>query len=121
MSINNNIIDRELNRINNMIVLKNGNLCFSSDYSAFSIYKFNTERKKYEHISEIVPIKNSSINYLTQLSNELLVCCTKKLIIGELTDEDTNYNILQKIDEFDGYGIVKVIELYNNYLATYDR
>ena len=121
MTVNNNIINRDVNRINNMIVLKNGNLCFSSDLCEFAIYKFNKLDEKYEFISEFTPIKNSPINYITQLSNELLVCCTKRLIIGELIDNDTNYNIIQKIDEFDNYGIVKVIELSNNYLATYDR
>ena len=58
---------------------------------------------------------------ITQLSNELLVCCSKKLIIGELTEDDTKYNIIQQIDEFDNYNVVKVIELSNKYLATYDR
>ena len=121
MSLNNNTINRELSRINNMIVLKNGNLCFSSDFSEFIIYKLNEDNERYELVCQITPIKNSAINYVTQLSNELLVCCTKKLIIGELTDNDTNYNIIQQIDEFDNYGLVKVIELSNNYLATYDR
>ena len=121
MSINNNILDRDINRINNMIILKNGNLCFSSDLGDFAIYKLNQSTNRYEIISEITPIKNSSINYITQLSNELLVCCTKQLIIGELTDDDTKYNIIQKINEFNNFGIVKVIELSNKYLATYDR
>ena len=121
MTLNNNTLDRDITRINNMIVLKNGNLCFSSDLGQFAIYKLNKEIERYELISEITPIKNSSINYITQLSNELLVCCTKKLIIGELIDDDTKYNIYQKIDEFDNFGVVKVIELSNNYLATYDR
>ena len=121
MSTNKNTLDREITRINNMIVLKNGNLCFSSDFGEFAIYKLNEENERYEIISEITPIKNSSINYITQLSNELLVCCTKKLIIGELIEDDKKYNIIQQISEFDNYGIVKVIELCNNYLATYDR
>ena len=121
MSVNNNILDRDINRINNMIVLKNGNLCISSDLSVFAIYNLNKDNQRYEQISEIIPIKNCSINYITQLSNELLVCCSKKLIIGELTDEDTKYNIIQTMDEFDNYSTVKVIELSNNYLATYDR
>ena len=121
MTLNNNTLDRDITRINNMIVLKNGNLCFSSDLGQFAIYKLNKEIERYILIGEITPIKNSSINYITQLSNELLVCCTKKLIIGELIDDDTKYNIYQKIDEFDNFGVVKVIELSNNYLATYDR
>ena len=121
MTLNNNILDRDLNRINNMIVLKNGNLCISSDLGEFVIYKFNKLKERYEFVNQITPIKNSPINYIAQLSNELLVCCTKNLVIGELIDNDTNYNIIQKIDEFDNYYIVKVIELSNNYLATYDR
>ena len=121
MSINKTTIDNELRRINNMLMLQDGNLCFSSDFGEFVIFKLNKEIEKYEKISEITPIKNSSINYITQLSNELLVCCSKKLIIGELTEDDTKYNIKQQIDEFDNYNIVKVIELSNKYLATYDR
>ena len=121
MSINKTTIDNELRRINNMLMLQDGNLCFSSDFGEFVIFKLNKEIEKYEKISEITPIKNSSINYITQLSNELLVCCSKKLIIGELTEDDTKYNIIQQIDEFDNYNIVKVIELSNKYLATYDR
>ena len=121
MSINKTTIDNELRRINNMLMLQDGNLCFSSDFGEFVIFKLNKEIEKYEKISEITPIKNSSINYITQLSNELLVCCSKKLIIGELTEDDTKYNIIQQIDEFDNYNIVKVIELNNKYLATYDR
>ena len=121
MSINKTTIDNELRRINNMLMLQNGNLCFSSDFGEFVIFKLNKEIEKYERISEITPIKNSSINYITQLSNELLVCCSKKLIIGELIEDDTKYNIIQQIDEFDNYNIVKVIELSNKYLATYDR
>ena len=121
MSINKTTIDNELRRINNMLMLQDGNLCFSSDFGEFVIFKLNKEIEKYEKISEITPIKNSSINYITQLSNELLVCCSKKLIIGELTEDDTKYNIIQQIDEFDNYNIVKVIELRNKYLATYDR
>ena len=121
MSINKTTIDNELRRINNMLMLQDGNLCFSSDFGEFVIFKLNKEIEKYEKISEITPIKNSSINYITQLSNELLVCCSKKLIIGELTEDDTKYNIIQQIDEFDNYNIVKVIELRNKYWATYDR
>ena len=121
MSINKTTIDNELRRINNMLMLQDGNLCFSSDFGEFVIFKLNKEIEKYEKISEITPIKNSSINYITQLSNELLVCCSKKIIIGELTEDDTKYNIIQQIDEFDNYNIVKVIELSNKYLATYDR
>ena len=121
MSVNKTTIDNELRRINNMLMLQDGNLCFSSDFGEFVIFKLNKEIEKYEKISEITPIKNSSINYITQLSNELLVCCSKKLIIGELTEDDTKYNIIQQIDEFDNYNIVKVIELSNKYLATYDR
>ena len=121
MSINKTTIDNELRRINNMLMLQDGNLCFSSDFGEFVIFKLNKEIEKYEKISEITPIKNSSINYITQLTNELLVCCSKKLIIGELTEDDTKYNIIQQIDEFDNYNIVKVIELSNKYLATYDR
>jgi hypothetical protein len=121
MSLNNNTINNEMIKINNMITLKNGNLCFSSESCQFGIYKLNQENERYEMISRITPIKNSPINYITQLSNGLLVCCTKKILIGELTDGDTNYNILQQIDEFDNYGVVKVIELSNNYLAAYDR
>ena len=121
MSINKTTIDNELRRINNMLMLQDGNLCFSSDFGEFVIFKLNKEIEKYEKISEITPIKYSSINYITQLSNELLVCCSKKLIIGELTEDDTKYNIIQQIDEFDNYNIVKVIELSNKYLATYDR
>ena len=121
MSINKTTIDNELRRINNMLMLKDGNICFSSDFGEFVIFKLNKEIQKYERISEITPVKNSSINYITQLSNELLVCCSKKLIIGELTEDDTKYNIIQQIDEFDNYNVVKVIELSNKYLATYDR
>ena len=121
MSLNNNTLHNEITKINNMITLKNGNLCFSSENCQFAIYKLNPENERYEMLSRITPIKNSPINYISQLSNDLLVCCTKKLIIGELTDDDTNYKILQQIDEFNNYGVVKVIELSNNYLATYDR
>ena len=59
MSINKTTIDNELRRINNMLMLQNGNLCFSSDFGEFVIFKLNKEIEKYEKISEITPIKNS--------------------------------------------------------------
>jgi hypothetical protein len=121
MSINKrkNVID--VGRVNNLCVLKNGNLCFSSDFGAVNIYKYNNKINNFELVNKIIPLKNILVNYVTQLSNELLVCCSKKLIIGKLKNNDSEYEIHQLIDEFDNFNIVKVIELSNNYLVTYDR
>ena len=41
MSINKTTIDNELRRINNMLMLKDGNICFSSDFGEFVIFKLN--------------------------------------------------------------------------------
>ncbi len=104
-----------------MCILKNGNLCFSSDFGVVNIYKYNKKINNFEIINKLKPLKNNIINYITQLSNELLLCCSKKLIIGKLINNDKEYEIYQNIDEFDNFIIVKVIELTNNYLVTYDR
>jgi hypothetical protein len=111
MSINKrkNVID--VGRVNNLCVLKNGNLCFSSDFGAVNIYKYNNKINNFELVNKIIPLKNILVNYVTQLSNELLVCCSKKLIIGKLKNNDSEYEIHQLIDEFDNFNIVKVIEL----------
>ena len=121
MSINKrkNVID--VGGVNNLCVLKNGNLCFSSDFGAVNIYKYNNKINNFELVNKIIPLKNILVNYVTQLSNELLVCCSKKLIIGKLKNNDQEYEIYQIINEFENFNIVKVIELANNYLATYDR
>lgn len=108
-------------QVNNLYILKNGNLCISSDLGFVSIYKYNKKINNFEFINKLIPIKNNVIKYVTQLSNELLVFCSKKLIIGKLNNNDQNYDIYQIIDEFDNFDVVKVIELKNNYLVTYDR
>ena len=107
--------------INNLCILKNGNICFSSDFGEINIYKYNKKINNFEFVNKLKPLKNNIINYVTQLSNELLVCCSKKLIIGRLVNNDQDFEVYQLIDEFDNFYIVKVIELTNNYLATYDR
>ena len=121
MSINKrkNVID--CSGVNNLCILKNGNLCFSSDFGMVNIYKYNKKINNFELVNKITPLKNILINYVTQLSNELLVCCSKKLIIGKLKNNDQEYEIHQLIDEFDNFNIVKIIELSNKYLVTYDR
>ena len=121
MSINKrkNVID--VSGVNNLCILKNGNLCFSSDFGMVNIYKYNKKINNFELVNKITPLKNILINYVTQLSNELLVCCSKKLIIGKLKNNDQEYEIHQLIDEFDNFNIVKIIELSNKYLVTYDR
>ena len=121
MSINKrkNVID--VNGVNNLCILKNGNLCFSSDFGMVNIYKYNKKINNFELVNKITPLKNILINYVTQLSNELLVCCSKKLVIGKLKNNDQEYEIHQLIDEFDNFNIVKIIELSNKYLVTYDR
>lgn len=121
MSINKRKTVLEMTGVNNMCILKNGNLCFSSDFGVVNIYKYNKKINNFEIINKLKPLKNNTINYITQLSNELLLCCTKKLIIGKLINNDKEYEIYQNIDEFDNFNIVKVIELTNNYLVTYDR
>ena len=121
MSINKRKTVLDVSGVNNLCILKNGNLCFSSDFCVVNIYKFNKKINNFELINKITPLKNNSINYVTQLSNELLVCCSKKLIIGKLKNYDKEYEIYQLIDEFDNFNLVKVIELENNYLVTYDR
>ena len=121
MSVNKRKTVFEMSGVNNMCILKNGNLCFSSDFGVVNIYKYNKKKNNFEIINKLKPAKNNIINYITQLSNDLLICCSKKLIIGKLTNNDKEYEIYQKIDEFDNFNIVKVIELTNNHLATYDR
>ena len=121
MSINKTKTVLEMSGVNNMCILKNGNLCFSSDFGVVNIYKYNKKINNFEIINKLKPLKNNIINYITQLSNELLLCCSKKLIIGKLINNDKEYEIYQNIDEFDNFIIVKVIELTNNYLVTYDR
>lgn len=121
MSINKGKSFPELVGVNNLCILKNGNLCFSSDFGVVNIFKYNKNLNNFEIINKLRPIKNNLINYVTQLSNELLVCCSKKLIIGKLHNNDQEFEIYQKLDEFDNFNIVKVIELSNNYLVTYDR
>ena len=121
MSINKRKTVLEMSGVNNMCILKNGNLCFSSDFGVVNIYKYNKKINNFEIINKLKPLKNNIINYITQLSNELLLCCSKKLIIGKLINNDKEYEIYQNIDEFDNFIIVKVIELTNNYLVTYDR
>ena len=121
MSINKRKTVLDVTGVNNLCILKNGNLCFSSDFCVVNFYKFNRKINNFELINKITPLKNNLINYVTQLSNELLVCCSKKLIIGKLKNNDKEYEIYQIIDEFDNFNIVKVIELENNYLVTYDR
>ena len=121
MSINKRKTILEMTGVNNMCILKNGNLCFSSDFGVVNIYKYNKKINNFEIINKLKPLKNNIINYITQLSNELLLCCSKKLIIGKLINNDKEYEIYQNIDEFDNFIIVKVIELTNNYLVTYDR
>ena len=121
MSINKrkNVVD--VGGVNNLCVLKNGNLCFSSDFGVVIIYKYNKKINNFELVNKITPLKNIFINYVTQLSNELIVCCSKKLILGKLKNNDSEFEIYQLIDEFDNFNIVKIIELSNNYLVTYDR
>ena len=121
MSINKRKTLFEMSGVNNMCILKNGNLCFSSDFGVVNIYKYNKKINNFEIINKLKPVKNNIINYITQLTNDLLVCCSKKLIIGKLKNNDSEYEILQLIDEFDNFNIVKVIELSNKYLVTYDR
>ena len=121
MSINKRKTLFEMSGVNNMCILKNGNLCFSSDFGVVNIYKYNKKINNFEIINKLKPAKNNIINYITQLTNDLLVCCSKKLIIGKLINDDKEYEIYQKIDEFDNYNIVKVIELTNNHLVTFDR
>ena len=121
MSINKRKTLFEMSGVNNMCILKNGNLCFSSDFGVVNIYKYNKKINNFEIINKLKPVKNNIINYITQLTNDLLVCCSKKLIIGKLINDDKEYEIYQKIDEFDNYNIVKVIELTNNHLVTFDR
>jgi len=121
MSINKTKTVLEMSGVNNMCILKNGNLCFSSDFGVVNIYKYNKKINNFEIINKLKPLKNNIINYITQLSNDLLLCCSKKLIIGKLINNDKEYEIYQNIDEFDNFIIVKVIELTNNYLVTYDR
>jgi hypothetical protein len=110
-----------MNGINNLCILKSGNLCFSSDLGSINIYTYNKNINNFKLINKITPSKNNLINYVTQLSNELLICCSKTLIIGKLKNYDKEFEIYQKINEFDNFNIVKVIELTNNYLVTYDR
>ena len=107
--------------INNICILKDGNCCFSSDFGEIAIYRYNKKINNLEFVNRLKPLRNGVINYVTQLSNELLVCCSKKLIIGKLIDNGQEFEVHQMIDEFDNYQIVKVIELSNKYLATYDR
>ena len=121
MSINKRKTILNINGINNLCILKNGNLCISSDFGFVNIYKYNKNSNNIEFINKLIPLKNNVIKYVTQLSNELLVCCSKKLIIGKLFNNDQNFEVYQIIDEFDNFNIVKVIELANNYLVTYDR
>ena len=121
MSANKRKTILNINGINNLCILKNGNICISSDFGFVNIYKYNKNVNNFEFINKLTPFKNNVIKYVTQLSNELLVCCSKKLIIGKLFNDDKNYEIYQIIDEFDNFNIVKVIELANNYLVTYDR
>ena len=110
-----------LSKINNLKVLNSGNLCFSSETGVVNIFSYNKLNLKFDLINSFVPIKNNWINYLTQLSNDLLVCNSKKLIIGKLSDNDKKYEIIQIINEFEDSHLVKTIELSNNYLVTYDR
>jgi hypothetical protein len=110
-----------MNGINNLCILKSGNLCFSSDLGTINIYTYNKNINNFELLNKLTPSKNNLINYVTQLSNELLLCCSKTLIIGKLKNYDKEFEIYQKINEFDNFNIVKVIELTNNYLVTYDR
>lgn len=121
MSINKRKTISDLSGVNNLCILKNGNLCFSSDFGLVNIYKYNKKMNNFELINKLTPFKKNFINYVAQLSNELLVCCSKKLIIGKLKNNDQEYEIYQIINEFENFNIVKVIELANNYLATYDR
>jgi len=110
-----------MNGINNLCILKNGNLCFSSDLGTINIYTYDKKINNFELVNKLTPSKNNLINYVTQLSNELLICCSKTLIIGKLLNNDKEFEIYQKINEFGNFNIVKVIELANEYLVTYDR
>jgi len=121
MSINKRKGNFNMNGINNLCILKSGNLCFSSDLGSINIYTYNKNINNFELVNKLTPSKNNLINYVTQLSNELLICCSKTLIIGKLCNYDKEFEIYQKINEFDSFNIVKVIELANNYLVTYDR
>ena len=110
-----------LSKINNLKVLNSGNLCFSSETGVVSIFSYNKQNSKFDLINSFIPLKNNWINYLTQLSNDLLVCNSKKLIIGKLSNNDKKYDTIQIINEFEDSHLVKTIELSNNYLVTYDR
>ena len=121
MTINKRKNISDISGVNNLCILKNGNLCISSDFGLVNIYKYNQKINNFEIINKLTPLKNNVIKYVTQLSNDILICCSKKLIIGKLFNNDLNYEIYQIIDEFDNFNIVKVIELTNNYLVTYDR
>jgi hypothetical protein len=121
MTINKRKNISDISGVNNLCILKNGNLCISSDFGLVNIYKYNQKINNFEIINKLTPLKNNVIKYVTQLSNDILLCCSKKLIIGKLFNNDLNYEIYQIIDEFDNFNIVKVIELTNNYLVTYDR
>jgi hypothetical protein len=121
MTINKRKNISDISGVNNLCILKNGNLCISSDFGLVNIYKYNQKINNFEIINKLTPLKNNVIKYVTQLSNDILICCSKKLIIGKSYNNDLNYEIYQIIDEFDNFNIVKVIELTNNYLVTYDR
>ena len=96
MSINKRKGNFNINGINNLCILKSGNLCFSSDLGAVNIYTYNKNINNFELVSKLTPSKNNLINYVTQLSNELLICCSKTLIIGKLCNYDKEFEIISK-------------------------
>ena len=58
-----------------------------------------------KNINKLKPLKNNIINHITQLSYELLLYCSKKLIIIKLINNDKEYEIYQNIDELNNFNI----------------
>lgn len=122
-----NIKNNEINNmnINNLCVLNSGNLCFSSDTGNAFIYRYNENKQKFDLINNIVVQRPSPpVKYVTQLSNGLLVCCSNKIFIGKLSEDETKYETIQIIENPCNniilYYIPKIIELENNFLVSFD-
>lgn len=110
----------ENNKIYSLLVLNTGNIAVGFRNGIIKIYK--TEFKNNNNLPILLTIdkfKGRRINYLYQLKDKTLLCCTySKIHHIELTEFDTKYTYLGTI-KLSGYELPKkIIELGDNLIVS---
>ena len=108
--------------IYSILVLNTGNLALGLSSGLIQIYKPDLGTNKINDLNpllEITKFKGRKINYLYQLKDKSLLCCTySKIHHIRLEDNDTKYEYLGKI-VLSSYELPKkIIELNNNFIVA---